>query len=304
MRYLFSLAVLSGLAGQATAADCELGGRYTALAQQQLKTFAMDEAQAYLQKAVEVCPTHAAYQQLGEIAAQSTEAEKKAQAVDAFVRAHELASTDKDRAESLYHYAQLLDAAGDPQNAYPLIKSAKTLDAGDAKIIALDKKLDEQIRNPTTEQLRAGLKGSLFRPLRLASGGPTTAQSVPAPASAPRTGNARGTNNVPIHFVTGTTVVDEQTRPNLKVLASALADPELAGNNFVLVGHADERGDEAENMTLSWQRGTAIRNMLQSMQPTLKGRLDVSGRGELEPLDPGHDENAYRTNRRVQVVPK
>lgn len=303
MRVFLAVTVLLTLSGYAAAADCELGNRYLVLAQERVKNYATDEAEAFLQKAVESCPSYAAYEQLGELAAQSSDFEHRARAAEAFVSAHELATTDAARAQTLYQYASLLDASGDPQNAYPMIKAAKTLDSGNASILALEKKLDEQVSKPTTEQLRAGLKGSLYRPLRLASlagssgAGRTMAATV-------RAGAPRGSNNIPIHFVTGTTTVDDETRPNIRTLANALTDPEFAGSSFVLIGHADERGSEEENMALSWRRATAVRGMLQSVQPSLKGRLDISGRGETEPLDTGHDDGAYRANRRIQVLPK
>lgn len=308
MRGFLTVTVLLTLSfsGYASAADCELGDRYLVLAQERVKNYATDEAEAFLQKAVESCPSYAAYEQLGELAAQSSDFEHRARAAEAFVNAHELATTDAARARTLYQYASLLDASGDPQNAYPMIKAAKTLDGGNASILALEKRLDEQIGKPTTEQLRAGLKGSLYRPLRLASTnaalGATRVAALAMPA--PAAGTLRGSNNVPIHFVTGATTVDDATRPNIRVLASALAAPEFANSGFVLVGHADERGDDGENMALSWRRATAVRGMLESLQPSLKGRLDISGRGETEPLDAGHDEQAYRANRRIQVLPK
>jgi outer membrane protein OmpA-like peptidoglycan-associated protein len=40
------------------------------------------------------------------------------------------------------------------------------------------------------------------------------------------------------------------------------------------------------------------------LQPSLRRRIDVIGRGSSEPIDAGHDENAYRANRRLQVLLK
>jgi outer membrane protein OmpA-like peptidoglycan-associated protein len=291
------------MAGHASAEDCDLGNRYLALAQDHVKSFSTDEAVGFLRKSVEACPTYEAYQQLGELAAQSSDNESRAQAAEAFVNAHELAPSDQARANTLYQYARLLNAAGDPQNAYPLIKMAGTLDATNPKILALEKQLDEQIRNPTTDQLRAGLKGDLYRPLRLAS-----ARNAAKPVRVATTERASPTGtraiNIPIHFVTGSTTVDDDTRPNIGKLAETLAGAEFAGTKFLLVGHADERGDEQMNMTLSWKRAEAIRDLLVKLEPSLAGRVELNGRGEYEPLDPGHDENAYRTNRRIQVSPK
>jgi outer membrane protein OmpA-like peptidoglycan-associated protein len=322
MKTLFGISAVLCVAGIAQAQDCELGKRYMVLAEDRAKSYANDEAEEFLRKAVETCPSYEAYQQLGELAAQSPDPDHRALAVDAFVSAHELAPSDQARARSLYEYALLLDAAGDPQNAYPLIKAAKTLQADDAEILALDQRLDEQIRNPTTEQLRAGLRASLYTPLRLPAAGGATAEptvsaagpglktSLDRPLRLPSAEGAaaeltsapvRGIN-IPIHFMTGTTAVDDETRPNLMTLARALADAELTGNRFLLVGHADERGDELPNMALSVSRATAIREILVGAEPSLEGRLETAGRGEYEPLDTARTESAYRTNRRIQVL--
>jgi outer membrane protein OmpA-like peptidoglycan-associated protein len=303
MQAFLVLTTVLFVAGYAGAEDCELGNRYLALAQDRTKSYAPEEAVAFLRKSIEVCPTYEAYQQMGELAAQSSEHEDKAVAAEAFVNAYELARSDPERANTLYQYAQLLNAAGDPQNAYPLVKAARTFDAANARILTLDEQLDDQIRNPTTDQLRAGLKGELYRPLRVASAR-NLARSAPVATSGSISPPASGAVNIPIHFVTGTTSVDDETRPNLGKLAQALANAEFVGTKFLLVGHADERGDEQMNMALSWKRATVTREILVRLEPSLAGRLELDGRGENEPLDPRNDESAYRTNRRIQVLPK
>jgi outer membrane protein OmpA-like peptidoglycan-associated protein len=296
--------VLAATAPQTTRAeDCALGKRYMTLAQDQMTKFATDDAQGYLQKSLEVCPTYDAYQQLGELAAQSDETDARKRAVDAFVAAHALAPSNEARARSLYHYAQLLDASGDPQNAYPLIKAAKSLDPDDEKILKLDASLEQQIRNPTADALRAGLKASLYKPLRLA---PAVAAgtSAPAIAMAKVPAPAGGAVTIQINFVTGRTTVDDETRPNIMTLARILAEPELRNQKFVLIGHADARGDEAQNMALSWRRAEAIRDTLLIIEPSLTNRLEVDGKGESQLLEPGTDEKAHRANRRLQVLRK
>jgi len=306
-RSLTLLLLLAALGiGTAAAEDCALGKRYMTLAQDQVAKFAVDEAQGYLQKSLEVCPTYDAYQQLGELAAQSTETEARARAVDAFIGAHALAPTNEARARSLYHYAQLLDAAGDPQNAYPLIKAAKSLDPDDARILKLDESLEKEIRNPTADALRAGLKASLYKPLRLAPAAAVVGASVPAIATmakAPLPASG-GAVTIQINFVTGKTTVDDATRPNIMTLARILAEPDLRDQKFRLVGHADARGDEEQNMALSWRRAEAIRDTLLIIEPSLANRLEVDGKGENEPLEVGSDEAAHRANRRLQVLRK
>jgi len=305
VRYL-TILLLSLPSSFAAANDCSLGERYMLLARDRMANFATDDAQGFLRQAIAACPTYDAYQQLGELAAQSPEQEDKVAAAEAFVSAHEVAPTDSARAQSLLRYAQMLNRDGDPQNAYSLIKAATTLDSANPEITTLAQTIEEQIRSPTTEQLVRGLKSQIYRPLRVAA--ITPAKKVPAAASAPTkaaTAMPSGPSlNIPINFVTGSTVVDEQTRPNLGKLVEALRDPSLASQMFVFVGHADARGDEQRNMVLSWQRAEAIYSEVLQADPGLQGRVQVSGRGEYEPIDPGKDDNAYRANRRLQVLLK
>ena len=116
MRALIVMAILGFVTSYASAEDCELGKRYMALAQDHVKKFANEEAVAFLRKSVETCPTYEAYQQLGELAAQSSEQEQRAQAAEAFVNAYELARSDQERANTLYQYALLAECRrGSPE---------------------------------------------------------------------------------------------------------------------------------------------------------------------------------------------
>jgi len=302
VRYLPVLLLALPASLAAAANDCTLGERYLLLARDRMSSFATDDAQGFLRQSIAACPTYDAYQQLGELAAQSSEEEDKVAAAEAFVSAHEVATTDTARAQSLFRYAQLLNRDGDPQNAYPLIKAAATLDSASAEIAALERTIEEQIRSPTTEQLVRGLKSQIYRPLRVAAITPAKKAPVPAKVATPL---PSGPNlNIPINFVTGSTVVDEQTRPNLRTLVEALRDPSFASQMFVFVGHADARGDEQRNMVLSWQRAEAIYSEVLQADPGLQGRVQVSGRGEYDPIDLGNDDNAHRANRRLQVLLK
>lgn len=286
---------------QASAAsDCDLGQRYLQLAKDRLAAFAQDEALDFLRQSSSACPSYEAYQQLGELAAQSAEREQQGEAVKAFVAAHALATTDQSRARSLYQYARLLSIQNDPQNAYPLIKQAQQLESRNNEIDALAERLEQQIRNPKPEQLVRGLRDSLYQPLKVAalSAAPAKGQPLAAPAS------SGPSVNIQINFIEDSTEVDAQTRPNIAVLAHALADPSLASGRFVFVGHADVRGTDDHNMELSGRRSQALSRNIVAMEPSLAGRIDTMGRGEFEPLDPRDTEDAHRVNRRLQVLLK
>jgi outer membrane protein OmpA-like peptidoglycan-associated protein len=277
--------------------DCNLGQRYLGLAHERMAASENEAAAALLRQAIDACPSYEAYQSLGEIQAQSPHRDDRASAVDAFVSAHELAPSDKARARSLYSYARLLSRDGDPQNAYPLIRSAQTLDPTDPEIAQLSQQIEGQINNPSKDHIVRGLWNSLYKPLRMAAATTSDKIARPAPTNGPSA-------NIPIYFETGTTLVDDQTRANVAILAHALADAAHPEQHFLFVGHADIRGSEANNVLLSKQRAETIYQAVILIEPSLQNRIEVTGRGSSEPIDPGHDERAYRANRRLQVLLK
>jgi outer membrane protein OmpA-like peptidoglycan-associated protein len=308
MRTIVALTLLAAFAvsSSASAEDCELGQRYLSLAKDRIAAYANDEALTLLGQSVEACPTYDAYEQLGELAAQSPQREDKTKAVGAFVSAHALAPTPQASAWSLYQYAALLNREGDPQNAYPLIKQARALDSSNADIAALSSTVEAEVQHPTQEHILRALHYSLYEPLTPAR---LAAKSTPAGGGAripePVAPAAAGPSvNIPINFNTGSTVVDPQTQPNVELLAHSLADPSLAGRQFIFVGHSDARGNDQFNVNLSQQRAQAISQLVTSLEPGLKGHIAVEGHGAREPIDSGKDENALRANRRLQVLIK
>jgi outer membrane protein OmpA-like peptidoglycan-associated protein len=303
------------LSTRAGAEDCDLGQRYLSLAKDRIAAYANDEALVLLRQSVEACPAYDAYEQLGELAAQSPQREDKTKAVGAFVSAHALAPTPRARAWTLYQYAALLNREGDPQNAYPLIKEARALDSTNPDIATLAGIVETQVQHPTQEHIVRALHYSLYQPLaplRLAAVSPAAmrgsagatggsaraASREPVAAPAPSGPSV----NIPINFNTASTVVDRQTGPNVELLAHSLADPSLDGRQFTFIGHSDSRGGDQFNVSLSLQRAQAISQMVSTLEPTLKGRILVEGHGAREPIDLGSDENAMRANRRLQVL--
>ena len=298
--------------------DCSLGQQYLQLSRDRAASGGNEEAVGLLNRAIEVCPSYAAYQALGELQAQSSARADQTQAVKAFVAANDLAPSDAARAKTQYEYAKLLNRNGDPQNAYPLAKSAHFLDPEDAQITALAQRLEEDIRNPSREQLVRGLQDALYEPLHMGTAKPLPALAQAGSAAAETVAEKRagkellGTPqanigpsvSIPINFNTATTVVDQRTRPNIATLAHALADPAFAGRKFLFLGHADKRGSDEYNMTLSRERAQAMYREVILLEPPLEGRIAVDGRGSREPIDPGTGPEALRANRRLQVILK
>jgi outer membrane protein OmpA-like peptidoglycan-associated protein len=213
------------------------------------------------------------------------------------------------------------------------ITSAKGLDPTNQEITALAQQIEHRVENPTVADIRGGMWDSLYKPLRLASvsarasaaaatavtHGNSGAYGVPAATGAlvPATPGATAmetdtsaptpagpSSAIRINFETGSTVVDEPTRGNVTKLAAALNDPAHPDQRYLFIGHADIRGIESSNVELSKHRAEAIREVVLMLQPSLKGRIDVTGRGSSEPLDPARTESAYRANRRLQVMPE
>ena len=78
----------------------------------------------------------------------------------------------------------------------------------------------------------------------------------------------------------------------------------LAGNPGLRVrleGHADERGTREYNLALGERRANAVRAYLLA-QGASRSQIGVVSYGEEKPADGGHDESAWRQNRRVEVV--
>jgi outer membrane protein OmpA-like peptidoglycan-associated protein len=286
--------------------DCALGERYIELARARQEAADLDEAVQFLRQAIDACPNYEAHQSFGDLESQSPQRDDRARAVDAFVAAYELAATDAERARTLFSYSRLLNKEGDPTNAYPLIKSAHDLDPTDADIKRLSDQIEVRVNNPTKDSITRGLWDSLYKPLRLASA--TTAHGKATSGSLTNaSGNALNSTQqpaviIPINFETGTTIVDEPTRANIAILAHTLAAPDHPNQLFIFVGHADVRGVERNNLPLSKRRAEAIYQAVTLLEPSLRGRIEVIGKGSSEPIDFGENEQAYRANRRLQVL--
>lgn len=78
----------------------------------------------------------------------------------------------------------------------------------------------------------------------------------------------------------------------------------LAGHSeltVVLEGHTDERGSREYNIGLGESRGQAVRRQLE-FQGVRPDQIRVVSYGEERPAADGHDESAWRLNRRVELV--
>ena len=89
-----------------------------------------------------------------------------------------------------------------------------------------------------------------------------------------------------------------------EILAANAAILKAQGRlQVTLAGYCDERGSDQYNIALGERRAESVRNYLLSLGISA-GRLETISYGEEKPLDPGHDEDAWAKNRRVEFVPQ
>lgn len=86
--------------------------------------------------------------------------------------------------------------------------------------------------------------------------------------------------------------------------ADTAADYLLNNPSYVMVieGNTDERGSNEYNLSLSEQRAISVRDYMVSLGID-SNRLQTRAFGEEKPANPGHDEEAWRQNRRAEFVP-
>ncbi len=105
-----------------------------------------------------------------------------------------------------------------------------------------------------------------------------------------------------ITFVTGSDEFDQQGRVTAERLLPILRRE--SPNEITIIGHTDERGDDAYNLDLSGRRATRIRTYLQ--QNGFAGTIRALWCGERIPVnidnpDRFTQEERWRINRRVEV---
>lgn len=119
-------------------------------------------------------------------------------------------------------------------------------------------------------------------------------QRTQAPAGAGfRDGQTMGLR--PIYFG-----YDQDNIPYSEVGAiDALAQKlKSSGGQVLLEGHCDERGSKAYNLGLGERRAQAVRTELIG-RGVSAGRVTTTSFGSEQPASPGHNESAWRQNRRV-----
>lgn len=102
-----------------------------------------------------------------------------------------------------------------------------------------------------------------------------------------------------VHFDYDSPVVKEGEMQHVNAVAAALRQDGSA--KLLIEGHCDERGTEEYNRSLGERRALALREELAKMSIDPM-RVRTLTFGEDQPVDQGHDESAWKKNRRGEFV--
>jgi peptidoglycan-associated lipoprotein len=101
----------------------------------------------------------------------------------------------------------------------------------------------------------------------------------------------------PIRFEFNKHSLSDPAKARLAEIADCLKKQK---GTVTLEGHADERGTEEYNLQLSNRRAASVKSYLSALGVPEK-KLDTVGFGENRPASQGSGEDAWATNRRVEI---
>jgi outer membrane protein OmpA-like peptidoglycan-associated protein len=90
-----------------------------------------------------------------------------------------------------------------------------------------------------------------------------------------------------------------ESKKNLDNLASSLSS--FGDSKLLLVGHTDSQGTDEYNLALSRRRADAVGAYLESRGVSAT-RVEMSGRGETEPVATNDSDSGRQQNRRVEAA--
>lgn len=103
----------------------------------------------------------------------------------------------------------------------------------------------------------------------------------------------------PVYFDYDSSQINASERAKIEQVADALR--RSPGKGLIVEGHCDERGSSEYNLSLGERRALAARAYLIGLG--LDGsRIQTKSYGEEKPAALGHDESAYRLNRRAEFI--
>jgi peptidoglycan-associated lipoprotein len=113
------------------------------------------------------------------------------------------------------------------------------------------------------------------------------------------TGDA-GSALAPVYFDYDRYDIRDDAKPALAANAKAIK-ANSGWSVITIEGHCDERGSEEYNIALGERRARAVKQYLSDLGVP-SSRLEVVSFGEAKPAVMGHDESAWRYNRRSEFT--
>ena len=101
-----------------------------------------------------------------------------------------------------------------------------------------------------------------------------------------------------LNFITGTDELTEESKAELPKILEALKQRPVP--DVQVIGHTDTVGEYRANDQLSAQRAETVKGFLVGIGISAE-RIQVSGRGEREPIVPTADNSDEPLNRRVEI---
>ncbi|HYH03051.1 MAG TPA: OmpA family protein [Bacillota bacterium] len=103
-----------------------------------------------------------------------------------------------------------------------------------------------------------------------------------------------------VYFDTASSKVKDDSYAVLKAVADVLAaNPDL---KILIVGHTDNSGDKAKNLSLSQNRADSVKAYLVSRFQSDPARIKTAGKGDTEPIADNKTADGRSLNRRVEFV--
>jgi peptidoglycan-associated lipoprotein len=102
-----------------------------------------------------------------------------------------------------------------------------------------------------------------------------------------------------IYFDYDKSAIRDDARSTLDANASWLK--KFRSVKILVEGHCDERGTEEYNLALGEKRAKSAQDYLLSLGVGSE-RMKIISYGKSQPINPGHDEGAWQTNRRAQFL--
>jgi peptidoglycan-associated lipoprotein len=101
-----------------------------------------------------------------------------------------------------------------------------------------------------------------------------------------------------VYFDFDMALIRDDQKPTLQTNGTAIQN-HADWRRITLEGYCDERGSEEYNLALGERRANSVKRYLETLGVPA-ARLDTVSFGESNPAVAGHDESAWRYNRRVE----